>query len=187
MRSQSARSKLKVSMDSIATAYGSARCGRGVSSARIMNWRWSLLRSSLRASDVHRRVPLPPTFQSAMLRMEDFQMVRAAIPFNGPLCSVEAPWRGAVDSNIQPLASGLQNLIANGILEPPLSLSKQTAETPPNREKFRNPPTTPFPWPPWRLIATVTKLETRPSHSKHGTSLFLIATKIHFRGFTESV
>lgn len=84
--------------------------------------------------------------------------------------------------------SSLQSLIANGILESPVTLSKNTLATPPNREKFRSSRVNrspdgvafgsrakkslpagllPGPRPLWPLIATHAKLEFPLTHSEH--------------------
>jgi hypothetical protein len=60
----------------------------------------------------------------------------ATRPVRGPLHSAEARWGNECESSVQPQAPSLQNLIANGILESPLTFSKQTTAILPNREKF---------------------------------------------------
>jgi hypothetical protein len=60
-------------------------------------------------------------------------------PVEGPLHSAEA-WRICVGgSNIQRLTFNLQNLIANEILESPVTPTNHTTAVPSNREKFRGP------------------------------------------------
>ena len=103
--------------------------------------------------------------------MESFQKTSAARPVDDPLHPVEARWRCERGSNIHRLNSNFDNLIANGILELSVTLSKQTMATPPNREKLRVSLITPF------LTATVANSEIGPSHSKHWTSPFSIRNK----------
>jgi len=89
-------------------------------------------------------------------------------------------------SNIQSLTPNLQNLIANGILELPLTDSKQTTGTASNREKFRGPRTKKRRWGVTfeteankRLIATHANSEINLTNSKHSTLHFSNRNKKH--------
>ena len=93
-------------------------------------------------------------------------MASLAKQVDGPPHCVDALWRFERRSNIHRLNPNLRNLIANGILELSVTLSKQTMATLPNREKLPFPPITPF------LTATFANSEIARSHSKHWTSPF---------------
>jgi hypothetical protein len=90
-------------------------------------------------------------------------------------------------SSLQLRTSNLQNLIANGILERPLTHSKQTTAMPSNREKFRVPRTrkrasevTFGGEAKKRLIATVPNSKIMLSSLEPTLSQFLTATKTGF-------
>ena len=96
----------------------------------------------------------------------------------GPLLPSRAP-----TTNPSPLHPAF--LIANGILERPLTRSKQTTAISPNREKFRDlrarkcaagskfgSEAKKRRWPPWRLIATFAKSKIKSTYSQHKTSPF---------------